>query len=68
MPSISTILAGVETLEKFIPMVEAVGKDIGPLVQTEIADGKAIWSDVTKAWDDFKAAIAVVKAAAPATK
>lgn len=67
MEKLTAIAAGVGTLEKFIPVVEAVGADIGPFVQTELADGKAVWADVEKAWADFKAAVAAVKAAAPAT-
>lgn len=63
--TISTIMAGVSTLEAFIPVVEKVGSEIGPLVQTEIADGKVLWTGVEKAWDDFKAAIAAVKSVAP---
>jgi len=61
MLNISAIMAGVGTLEKFIPVVEAVGKEIGPLVQKELADGKVIWGDVTKAWNDFKEAVGSVK-------
>ena len=67
MDKLTAIAAGVGTLEKFIPVVEAVGKDIGPFVETEITDGKTVWADVLKAWSDFKAAVAEVKAAVPAT-
>ncbi len=55
------ILSGISTLEKLIPVIEEIGKQIGPLVETEITDGKAIWSDVVKAYTDLKATIAVVK-------
>lgn len=64
MGNIEMILAGISTVEKFMPVVEAVGKEIGPLVQVELADGKAIWSDVEKCFADFKIAIAAAKNAA----
>ena len=62
--SVETILAGVGTLEKFIPVVEAVGAEIGPLVKTEVADGEVIWADLVKCFNDFCAAVAIVKSAA----
>lgn len=62
--NIAAILAGIKIAEKIVPIIEAVGSEIGPLVQTELADGKAIWADVIKAYDDLKAAYATVKAAA----
>jgi hypothetical protein len=62
---ISVILAGISTLEKIVPVVEAVGKEIGPLVQAELKDGKVLWGDVSKCWEDFKAALAAVKTVAP---
>lgn len=64
--TVSTILAGVSTIEAFVPVVEKVGAEIGPLVETELADGKVIWGDVVKAFNDFKATIEAVKAAVPA--
>lgn len=63
--NISAILAGVSTLEKFMPVVEAVGKEIGPLVQTEIKDGKVLWVDIEQAYNDFKKAVAALKTQAP---
>lgn len=63
--NISEIMAGISTLEKFIPVVEAVGKEIGPLVQAELKDGKVLWADVEKCWGDFRMALAAVKTVAP---
>ena len=61
--NLATIMAGLSTAEKIVPVLEAVGKEIGPLVETEVTDGKAIWADVEKAFNDLKAAFAAVKAA-----
>ena len=61
---ITAIQAGISTVEKFAPVVEAVGAEIGPLFKEEVADGEVIWGDVQKCWSDFKAAIATAKAAA----
>jgi hypothetical protein len=63
--NISAILAGISTLEKFLPVVEAVGKEIGPLVQTEIKDGKVLWADVLNCFDDFKKAVLALKTQTP---
>ena len=65
--SLETILAGIGTLEKFIPVVEAVGAEIGPLVKEELTDGEVIWADMVKCFNDFKAAVAIVKTAATGT-
>ncbi len=61
---ITTIMAGMNTLDKILPVIEAVAKEIGPVVETETTDGKAVWADVLKAFDDLKVALAAVKAAA----
>lgn len=66
--NLAAILAGVSTLEKIVPVIESIGSHIGPLVQTELADGKAVWADVVKAYKDLQEAIALVKAAASAAK
>lgn len=63
--NVSEIFAGISTLEKVMPVVEHVGKEIGPLVQSELADGKQLWADVEKCWTDFKTAVAAVKTVAP---
>jgi hypothetical protein len=62
--SLASVFAGIGTLEKIVPVVEAIGAQIGPLVETEVSDGKEIWGDVVKAFNDFKGAVALVKAAA----
>lgn len=62
--SVTTVLAGIGTIEKILPIVEAVGREIGPLVKTEVADGEVVWSDLVKAFNDFKLAVVSVKAAA----
>lgn len=58
------ILSGISTLEKVIPIIEEIGTQIGPLVEIEVVDGKAIWADVKKAYTDLKNAIAIVRTAA----
>jgi hypothetical protein len=62
--SLASVFAGIGTLEKIVPVVEAIGSQIGPLIEQEVTDGKEIWSGVVKAFDDFKAAVALVKVAA----
>lgn len=62
--SLETILAGIGTLEKFIPVVEAVGAEIGPLVKEELTDGEVIWADMVKCFNDFKGALAAIKTVA----
>ncbi len=62
--NITTIIAGISTAEKLIPVIESVAKDIEPAITTEIADGKVIWGDVMKAINDLKTAIGNLKTAA----
>ena len=59
--SISEIFAAVGMAEKFIPVLEQIAGEIGPVVKAEIADGEEVWTDVEKAITDLKAAFAVVK-------
>ena len=69
MIGIGTVITGISTLEKIIPVVEQVAAEIGPVVKTEIADGEAVWADVEKALADLRAAFTAVKSvAAQATK
>lgn len=62
MDKVEMIFAGISTVEKLAPVIEGIAKEIGPIVQTELKDGKLIWVDVLQAWNDFKAAVAHVKA------
>lgn len=64
MLNIHGILSGLGTLNKIVPVIEAVEKEIGPLVRTELKDGQALWDDVHIAFEDLKNAVAAVKAAA----
>lgn len=50
-------------LEKLIPVVEAVSKEVGPTIEVEFTDGKELWADVHKAITDLKVALDVVKTA-----
>lgn len=65
--NIAAILAGISTAQKLLPVMEEVGREIGPLVETELADGKAVWSSVEKALSDLKVALSSLKVAAQAT-
>lgn len=65
--NLAAILSGVGTLEKIVPVIESIGAHIGPLVETEVDDGKAIWADVVKAYKDLQLAVDAVKSAAGAS-
>ena len=65
--NIDTILAGISTAQKVLPIIEQVGKEIGPLVQEEVVDGKAVWEATDKALKDLQAAFVSLKAATQAT-
>ena len=67
MPNITAILSGLGFVKKLMPLVENVGTEIGPLVQTELADGKTLWAEVEKAIADLKAAYEKIKGAVPST-
>ncbi len=67
MFNISAALAGLGAIHKILPVVEAIGKEVGPVVQQELADGKALWADVEKCYADIKGAIDAVKAAVEGT-
>ena len=62
--NIGAALAGISAIHKLLPVVEAIGKEVGPVVEQEIADGKVIWGDVVKCFDDLKGAVEVAKSAA----
>lgn len=67
MGELTVIAAGISTVEKILPVVEAVGKEIGPLVEKELVDGKVVWADVQKAFADLRAAFDAVKMSLPAS-
>lgn len=54
---IATILAGIGTIHKIVPVVEAIGSQLKPLVEKEVMDGKQLWKDVEIAVEDLKTAI-----------
>lgn len=64
--NLAAIKMGVGFFQKMVPVIEAIAKEVGPLFETEVADGKAVWAAVTKSWNDFKAAVGAAKAAAGA--
>jgi hypothetical protein len=60
---IASAFASLSAIEKIVPVLEAIGKEVGPLVQSEVADGKILWGDLVKCFEDLKGAIAAVKSA-----
>jgi hypothetical protein len=61
---ISSAFASLSAIEKIVPVLEAIGKEVGPLIQEEVDDGKVLWGDLVKCFEDLKGAIAAVKSAA----
>ncbi len=64
---IAGAFASFKAIEKIIPVVEAIGKEFGPFIQEEVKDGKVLWGDLEKCFEDLKGAIAAVKAATTPT-
>ncbi len=60
---IAGAFATFNAIEKIVPVVEAIGKEFGPLIESEVKDGKVLWGDLEKCYEDLKGALAAVKAA-----
>ena len=67
--SFEAAFATFSVIEKGLPFLEAAGKEFGPFIQEEVADGKVVWADLVKCFEDVKGAVAAVKlAVTPAAK
>jgi hypothetical protein len=61
--NIVSAFASLSAIEKMLPALEAIGKEFGPLIQSEVKDGKVLWGDFVKCFEDLKGALSAVKAA-----
>ncbi len=61
--NIASAFATMNAIEKILPVLESIGKEFGPLIESEVKDGKVLWGDLEQCFSDLKGAIAAVKAA-----